>query len=89
MMIAKYVLPEHWLPAIVNDDYAELNESEQEQLLRFMRHSVECHGHFRCLGATKETGEGIQWRHDATPYGVLACECWEVAFDVEHDGESQ
>lgn len=83
MKTVTYILPEHWVCPLEYgaDSYGDMDDSEIAQFERF------------CDDAAKECGNampveygdgGGDFRryHDATPYGVLACNVVAVTFEV-------
>jgi hypothetical protein len=73
MTLNTLVLPAHWLPAIVNDDMTGLDDAECASLRRWLRDT----GPFT-VGDVSEDTHFARW-HDAAEYGVLACDCVDVA----------
>lgn len=67
-------LPEHWAPALVNADTTGLDDQDEAALDAFMAD----HPNLYCVGV--DDGPQFCRRHDATPYGVLACQCCLFAF---------
>lgn len=82
MKIEEYVLPEHWLPALVNDDETGLSDAESWALYSFVKRQRESHDRFHCLGPKDDSEPAFMTYHDAHQYGVLACNAVTVCFDV-------
>lgn len=81
MKTVEYIIPEHFICALFNDDMSGISDSDVESLHRFIRDCVDEHGYFHAIA----TGEnrGFMKYHDMQSYGVLACDCETVIFDVE------
>ena len=67
-------VPAHWLPALVNGDESGLDDRESEQLQAFRKDELS--GGWYVSGCSDE-GE-FSSDHDATGYGVLACQSVDV-----------
>ena len=78
MELTTYWLPDHWAPALFNDDPTGLEDSEIEQLEAFMSGE----GLSLPLGYEESEGEDPAFMryHDAQPYGVLASMCMPYLF---------
>jgi hypothetical protein len=85
MQIETYTLPEHWLSALFNGDDSGLDESDCEALEAFTDSVVADYGQAWPVDYD-ESGAGFMRYHDAQPFGVLACDCVEVSFDVTQRG---
>lgn len=73
-----YTLPAHWAPYLINGDESGLSVMEALQIEGFLAGE----GLFtNCLSCTDEEGD-FRTYHDATPYGVLACNCLAYTFEV-------
>lgn len=85
MMTVDYVLPEHWLPALINGDMTAFDDDEASAFDAFMRDGAARHGRFWCLGTVDDDGNGFMRYHDARDYGIGACDTRTVRFDVERE----
>lgn len=74
-------LPEHWASALVNADTTGLDDQDEKALDAFL----EDHPHLYCVDVSEEST--FCRRHDATAYGVLACQCSLFAFLSTEDEE--
>ena len=74
MKTATYTLPTHWASALFNGDWSGLNEQDEEALTRVM--------HGEALPDPLDVLDNSSFckYHDATPYGVLACNCSTCIF---------
>ena len=72
----EFVLPEFWLPALVNGDTTGLDEEDERALDAFL---ADLPADAYCVG-TDDSEASFCTRHDATRYGVLACNCVDVRF---------
>jgi len=68
-----YVIPTHFLCAVVNDDYTGLEDNEEGPRYMFISLTDEDSYFTRC--------------HDLREYGILACDCMavEIAFEPESE----
>lgn len=82
MKTVDYILPEFWLPYLVNGDAFE-NDDDNAAFEAFMADGVARHGRFWCLGPVDDDGNGFMRYHDAWDYGVGSCDTVTVRFDVD------
>ena len=75
-----YTLPEHWLVAFFNDDLTAYDDEEIDQLEHFTHYMIKTHGSAIPLDCDMDTVNFTQW-HDATSFGVLACNVVDVIFE--------
>jgi hypothetical protein len=75
-----YVLPEHWLAPLMYGETDGLEESDVSALEAFTDDMVKTHG--QCWLLSNGENHGFLRYHDAEPYGVLACDCVDMVFDV-------
>ena len=68
------ILPAHWAPALINGDTSGLDD-EDEQHLDLILADL---GSMHCVDADENAG--FYHRHDASSYGVLACDCCVYTF---------
>ena len=73
-------LPAHWASALFNDDTTGLTDDEEMALNRFVDEMVKGYGKCWPIACSEETSFS-PW-HKAQPYGVLACDCVDITFDV-------
>jgi len=85
MKTVDYILPEHWLAALVNGDETAFDDYEAEAFEQFMADCVERHGRFWCLGPIDDEGNGFMRYHDARDYDVGSCDTSTVRFDVDRE----
>jgi len=77
-----YILPAHWLPALVNEDRSGLNDADDEQITAFCRSEI---GGMRREGwrfGHYSHGDGepsFDPYHDARFVGCLPCNCVPVS----------
>lgn len=81
MQIEYFDLPSHWASALVNGDETGLEHEDERALGRFVDWMVAEYGACHCL-ASIEDDVGFARHHDATRFGVLACDVSTFAFDV-------
>jgi len=80
MKTAEYIIPESYLCALINGDTSGLSDEDDSALDRFIDDRLKEYPRFHCLSDTRD--EGFMKYHDLEPYGVLACDCVTVAFDI-------
>lgn len=80
MQFAEYQLPDFWLSSLFNGDDSGLDESDIAALDAFTDEMVRDYG--QCWAIDYRDDSGFMRWHDAARYGVLACECVTVVFDV-------
>jgi len=83
MRIVEYVLPAHWLCALINDDYSGLEEHDIDAIEAFYQAESAEYGMFRCLCPVDDKGRGFMRYHDAWDYGIGSCDTVTIAFQVE------
>ena len=79
--LQSYVIPTHFICAIVNDDYSGLDDNEHLIIINFIKDLGE-----KYLFTAPCDGEEYFTRcHDLREYGILASDCIEVeiAFKVQ------
>lgn len=82
MQTTTYVLPAHWAPALINDDWSGLEDDDAADLQIFL--DSEDLGH--AIDVSHEPF--FAKYHDAEPYHVLACDCLEFTFPVPEPEET-
>ena len=80
--IETYELPEHWASALINGDEDGYSDSELQAIDRFNYDMIERYGQSWCMGVDIHDGGDFRRYHDATRYGVLACDVAIFTFDV-------
>ena len=86
MEILELELPTHWAIALVNSDESGLDDDDQKRLDRFVDAMVSEFGACWCLDVGADSW--FQTCHDATRFGVLACEVSTFSFDVTQRGRA-
>jgi hypothetical protein len=76
-----YVIPSHFMCAIVNDDYTGLDDKEEAIVSQFLQDL----GDRYLFVAPCDEDSYFTKCHDMRHYGVLACDCMavEIAFQPE------
>ena len=78
--IEYYNIPNFYLSAFVNGDQSGLTTEDAMKMNQFINDELKTHKRFWCLSDVEDLG--FMTYHDLQPYGVLACDCSKVAFDV-------
>lgn len=81
--VDKYTLPECWACALINGDVSGLEDLDCYQLDKFVADVVARRGSCNCVSVSDESGGDFRAFHDATRYGVLACNVAEFSFLYE------
>lgn len=71
-----YTLPTYWASSLVNDDPTGLTDEDERSIEDFFADNPNLH----CVDISEDY-EFARW-HDATPYGVPACEVSQYTFQV-------
>jgi hypothetical protein len=75
-----YMLPAFWAPALINNKSSGLDDSDLEDIITFLKHE----GLGWCAGIDERNSLEVEpefcWTHDASAYGVLACDCLPFLF---------
>ncbi len=73
------LIPSHWLSAIVNGDETSFDYYDDPQ--DYAAFQAFCEGEIPPMAIVSpiEDEGNFYWRHDATGYGVLACDCVRCA----------
>lgn len=76
MRTVTYTWPSHWSPYLINRDRSCITDTEQQRIDAIL---------LREKLPTPASCEDAGFRryHDATQYGVLACDCQDYAFLVK------
>lgn len=78
-----YVIPSHFVCAIVNDDYTRLDDKEEAIVQQFL----EDLGDRYLFTAPSEEDSYFTRCHDMREYGILACDCIEVEIAFKPESE--
>lgn len=78
--IEYFELPVYWASAFVNGDNSGYTTEDINQIDAFTQWMVEEYGQCWCLDM--EEDHWFSEQHDATRFGVLACDVATFAFDV-------
>ena len=81
MEIEIYELPTHWASALINGDLSGYDSDDLEAIRRFADDMIRRYGKCWCLDVSDDEGNFVKY-HDASQYGVLACDVAEFSFDV-------
>ena len=78
METTTYTLPTHWAVVFFNDDWSGIDEEEEERILNFIA-GENFPDPIGIVGDDAEHGPESSFvtYHDARPYGVLACDCFD------------
>lgn len=77
-------IPTHWIAPVLYGDTSGLDDAETVAFNRWLADTVREVGHGKCpLIGTINDNEYFARYHDAEPYGVLACMCYDVDLLVE------
>lgn len=82
MKLETFELPTFWASALINGDTSGLSDEDEKALDAFTDWMVKEYGSCHCLDVQGD-GDNFRWRHDATSFGVLACNVADFVFDVE------
>lgn len=80
MQLEQYELPAHWACALMYGDESGLEQDDIAALDKFVGAGLMEHYSFHCIDVTDD--QFFTKYHDATQYGVLACDCLVYTFDV-------
>ena len=81
--LQSYVIPSHWICALVNDDFTGVDDSEDAIIRQFIADLGD-----RYLFTVPEDSDSYFTRcHDAREYGILACDCVEVQIAFKPESE--
>ena len=81
MRTREYTIPSFYLSALINSDMSGLNDNDESALNEFVDSELKDNKMFHCLSDTEDMG--FMTYHDLQPFGVLACDCSRVVFQVE------
>tara|TARA_R100001443_G_scaffold87109_1_gene93671 strand:+ start:761 stop:1060 length:300 start_codon:yes stop_codon:yes gene_type:complete len=83
----KLHLPNFWASALINSDYSGLEPEDEKELNDFIAHWKK---DLIIDSANIESDENAYFEshfmtyHDASNLGVLACDCCEYTFEINH-----
>jgi hypothetical protein len=77
-----YTLPSHWAGALINGDDSGLDAEDIAALEAFESDMIRQYGSCWCLSVGDDEVGDFRRYHDATHYGVLACDVLDFVFDV-------
>ena len=80
----EYQLPDFWLSPLFNGEYSGMSESDIAAFDSFVAYMVRNYG--QCHAMETRDDCGFVWRHDASKFGVLACNCETVVFAINEMG---
>jgi len=75
----EYTLPSHWACPLYYGDDTGLEDEEVKQIEAFLKDHIEQFPN-TTLMSVEDDGENFCNLHDATPYGVLPCNCSTFIF---------
>ena len=81
MKLDVFELPTHWACALMYGDDSGLDESDIAAIERFTAHETRDGKSLHLLEVKDNHGGDFRRYHDATRYGVLACDVSEFVFD--------
>jgi len=79
----QYELPVYWASALINGDESGLEEDDLKALRDFERYMITVHGKCWCLDVEEDSW--FSSHHDATRYGILACDVALYTFDTTRE----
>ena len=75
-------LPTHWACALINGDDSGFCDEEQTMFDAFVDWMVNEYGSCHCMDVSDDDGGDFRRYHDATDFGVLACDVATFTFDI-------
>lgn len=78
---ADFDLPAYWACAMINGDLTGYDDDDLAAIDAFAADMIAQYGHCHCLAVTDDESNFRRY-HDATPYGVLACNIATFTFDI-------
>lgn len=78
-------LPRDWACALVNGDESGLEDDDQSALDMFVDWMIAKYGQCWCVNVSDDDGGDFRRYHDATEFGVLACDVATFTFDITKD----
>jgi len=80
MVIETFELPSFWASALINGDASGLSDEDEKKLDAFTDFMTEEYGSCWAIDCTNDPH--FKRYHDATRFGVLACDVLDFTFDV-------
>jgi hypothetical protein len=80
MQIETFQLPDFWASALINGDTSGLSNEDEQALEAFTNSMIKDYGSCRAIDCTDEPH--FSKFHEATRFGVLACDVLNFSFDV-------
>jgi hypothetical protein len=80
MITETFTLPTHWASALNYGEMDGLEDEDVESIEAFTQDMVSKYGLCLCLEVSND--RWFQHRHDASSYGILACDVSTFTFDV-------
>ena len=80
MEIETFQLPDFWASALINGDTSGLSNEDKQALEAFTNSMIKDYGSCLAIDCTDEPH--FSKFHDASSFGVLACDVLEFSFDV-------
>ena len=84
MQTETFDLPSHWASALINGDYSGYGDEDVKAIDAFTDWMVAEYSKCWCLtdGYSDESSDDFRRYHDASRFGILACNVSEFEFDV-------
>ena len=82
METEQFDLPDFWASPLINGDYSGLEDDDITALNDFTDNMVEEYGRCWAISVTDDDGGDFRRYHDASKYGVLACNVVTYTFDI-------
>ena len=83
MIIETFELPTHWATALMYGEIDGYEEEDIQAMDSFEKYMIEKYGSCRCIEI--DFDHRLQRYHDATDFGILACDVSTFTFDVTVD----
>ena len=80
MQIETFQLPDFWASALINGDTSGLSDEDEQALENFTNSMIKDYGSCLAIDCTYEPH--FSKFHDASSFGVLACDVLKFSFDV-------
>ena len=64
MTTENFTLPAYWASALINDDWTDLDDTEEKEIKDWIAKTKKPYHRFNCLGT--DGNEWFKWRNDAT-----------------------
>ena len=82
MQTLELTLPRHWACALINGDETMFDNEEQAQFDAFVEWMISKYGKCWCACDDIDDDDDFRRYHDATDFGVLACDVATFTFDI-------